>query len=93
MMLCFLTHLIRDPGKSIESFFLKGLGIMSPEKILDFTRSVFRFDMLVLIAERYRKLRGRYPIIVEAEDLCQNPTVTMQRFCEEGKFLLWSYKS
>ncbi len=78
------TFLIRDPALSIESFFLKSAEKMSLEKVLPFTALVFRYDALVRIAKKYREIRGEWPIIVEAEELCSNPEITMKAFCEQA---------
>jgi hypothetical protein len=79
------TFLIRDPALSMESFLLKGSEKMSLEKIAGFTERVFRYDDLVRIAEKYREIRGEWPIIVEAEELCKSPEKTMQTFCMQAQ--------
>ncbi len=78
-----LTFLIREPALSIESFFLKGLQRMPLDKILEFTRDVFRHEDLVRIAKKYREIRGEWPVIVEAEDICSRPHSAMKAFCQQ----------
>ena len=79
-----LTILIRDPALSIESFFLKMNEKKVPEHSEEDTRLVFCYDFLVQLAEKYRALRGVYPIIVEAEELCANPYSAMESFCQQA---------
>lgn len=79
-----LIFLIRDPALSIESFFMKGMEKMPVDRILEFTPAVFRYQDLVPIAEKYRAIRGIWPVIVEAEDLCTNPHSTMKAFCTQA---------
>jgi len=73
-----VTILIRDPTRAIESFYeeLTMMGIQNEP-------DVFRYDALVKFAEKYHQVRGEWPVIVEAEDLCSNPEVTMQAFCRQ----------
>lgn len=78
------TFLIRDPGHSIESFFLKGTESAAPDEVVEFTQEVFRFDAIVQIAEKHRQLRGEWPIIIEAEDLCRDPQTAMSFFCRQA---------
>ena len=78
------TFLLRDPALSIESFFLKGLEKWNLEKSSYITQKVFRYDELVRIAEKYREVRGEWPVIVEAEELCSQPQTTMQAFCSQA---------
>lgn len=80
----FLTFLIRDPAISIQSWFLKGEEKMSFERTLEIIHSLFRYDYLVRIAEKYREIRGVWPIIIEAEDLCSHPQATIKAFCERA---------
>lgn len=79
-----LTMLIRDPARSIESFFLKSLEKFCAEGVISLAQDVFYYDILVSIAEKYHKLRGKYPIIVEGEELCRSPKKAMQAFCEQA---------
>jgi Sulfotransferase domain len=79
-----LTFLIRDPARSIESFFLKGLEKFSMEKSAEFTELAFRYDELYRIAEKYLEIRGEWPIIVEAEELCKHPKKSMKAFCRQA---------
>lgn len=79
-----LTLLIRDPTLSIESFFLKISEKASLEVALELTRDVFRYDSLVLLAEKYHAVSGKWPVILEAEELCARPVKVMQFFCQEA---------
>lgn len=74
-----VTILIRDPARSIESWYeeLTAVGILNEP-------DVFRYDALVKFAEKYKQVRGVWPIIIEAEDLCKEPAVTMQAFCTQA---------
>ena len=81
-----IAFLIRDPSYSIESYFLKSFVVekLSPEKTFESTRTLFRFDALVAIAEKYRQIRGKLPIIIESEDLCLNPQETLMAYCQQA---------
>ncbi len=57
---------------------------MPVEKILGFTPQVFRYEDLVSIAEKYHEIRGEWPVIVEAEDICTNPHAAMKAFCQQA---------
>ncbi len=74
-----ITILIRDPASAIESFYeeLTAAGILDEP-------NVFRYDALVKFAEKHHQVRGQWPIIIEAEDLCSDPEVTMQAFCRQA---------
>lgn len=79
-----LTILLRDPLLSIESFFSKISVHGSLEDAVNVTRWVFQYDSLVRLAEKYRNLRGEWPIFVEAEELCANPAIVMEAFCKRA---------
>lgn len=79
-----LSILIRDPALSIESFFIKISENLSLDKAIEITRWVFRYDALVLLAEKYQQIRGEWPILVDAEQLCVNPAVVMQNYCQRA---------
>jgi hypothetical protein len=81
-----IAFLIREPSKSIESLFMKGLVIekLSPEKMLESIRTYFRLDALVAIAEKYRHIRGKWPIIIESEELCLDSKKTLTAYCQQA---------
>lgn len=74
-----VTILIRNPARAIESWYeeLTAAGILNEP-------DVFRYDALVQFAEKYREVRGEWPIIIESEELCANPEATMQAFCKQA---------
>lgn len=76
-----LSILVRDPPLSIESFFLKISEKIPLDAAIKITRLVFRYDSLALLAEKYRKIRGEWPILIEAEELCASPETIMKDFC------------
>jgi hypothetical protein len=78
-----IAFLIRDPAKSMESYFLKSLEQLSPNKSLEWTKTVFRYDALVKIAEKYKQIKGKWPIIIESENLCRNPEETLKAYCKK----------
>lgn len=82
-----LAILIRNPALSIESFFLKISEQISFEESLEVTRDVMRYDSLLEIAKKYRELRGQWPILIEAEQLCASPYEAMKDFCERAGML------
>jgi hypothetical protein len=79
-----LTILIRNPSLSIESFFLKISKGADLDQATEITRWVFRYDALVRLAEKYHKIRGEWPLIVEAEELCTIPASVMQNYCQKA---------
>ena len=79
-----VTLLIRDPARTIESFFNKGLNWYDEAHMLENTRLVYRYDLLMQIAEKHYALRGTWPIIMEAEELCQQPEETFKSFCAQA---------
>jgi inositol oxygenase len=79
-----ITLLIRDPARCIESFFNKGCDSIPIEFMSMITRMVFRYDLLMQIAEKHYALRGTWPILIESEELCQNPEDTLRSFCEQA---------
>ncbi len=94
-----LSLLIRDPARSIESFFLKIiLGSPTLEEAVEITRWVFRFDALLVLAEKYREIRGEWPILVEAEELCATPDAILRNYCQRAgiqylpEALVWEKK-
>lgn len=74
-----ITILIRDPGCAIESWYeeLTTVGILNEP-------DVFRYNALVKLAEKHHQVRGKWPIIIEAEDLCNDPEATMQAYCRQA---------
>ncbi len=79
-----LAILIRDPALSMESFFLK-MSEKAPQFLaMEITRWVFCYDALVLLANKYRELHGEWPILVEAEELCEAPATVMQDYCRRA---------
>lgn len=78
-----LSILMRDPALSIESFFLKISENVPIDKALEITRWVFRYDALVLLAEKYHKIRGEWPILIKAEQLCENPVLVIENYCQK----------
>ncbi len=79
-----ITILIRDPVRSIESFFNMCSRWLEASQITDVTKTAFRFDLLVQISEKYHVLRETWPIIVEAEELCQQPETVFKAFCDQA---------
>jgi len=79
-----LSILIREPALSIESFFQKMSDNAPLENTVEYTRWVYRYDFLVKLAETYHEIRGKWPIIVEAEDLCTNPQAVMESYCQQA---------
>jgi hypothetical protein len=79
-----ITILIRDPALSMESFFLKMSETVPLDIALEETRHIFRYDSLVLLAEKYREIRGKWPILIEAEELCASPHEIMNGFCKQA---------
>jgi Sulfotransferase domain len=79
-----ITLLIRDPALSIESFFLKMSETVPLDIALEETRHIFRYDSLVLLVEKYREIRGKWPILIEAEELCARPQAIMECFCKQA---------
>lgn len=80
-----VTLLIRDPALSIESFFLVSNQIHSCEKVIERAQFAFHYDDLYILAERHHKIRGKWPIIIDAEDLCKYPDKTMKAFCTQAE--------
>lgn len=93
-----ITLLIRNPAASIESFFVKGSEKFSHDVLPGFVKNNYRYDQLLKLAEKIRTLRGAYPIIIEAEILCEQPEETMRSFCGRagldylGSALSWASK-
>ena len=79
-----LTLLIRDPALSIDSFFPKIYENASVEDAVKITEWVFRYDALLDLAKKYREIRGEWPMIVEAEELCIDPDTVMQNYCKNA---------
>jgi len=91
--------LIRDPARSIESFFLKiSQGASTLAEAVEITRWVFRYDALLFLAEKHREIRGEWPILVEAEELCIMPDAIMRDYCQRAgiqylsEALVWEKK-
>ncbi len=76
-----IAFLIRDPAKSIESYVIKGLEQSTAEETLKLAKGVFRYDVLKLIADKHKKIKGKWPLIIESENLCQHPQETMEAYC------------
>lgn len=79
-----LAFLIREPALSIESYFVKGRESMPVERVLQLCTSVIRYDGLYKIAEKYHKLCGKWPIIVESEEVCRDPKQAFTAFCQQA---------
>lgn len=78
-----LSILIRDPSRSIESYFLKMRQSADPDLAIEVTRWVFCYDALLKLAEKSHALRGVWPYIVQAEELCTQPALVMQTYCQK----------
>lgn len=79
-----LTLLIRNPAQSIESFYLKinENEHVNTELAIQYTYMVMRYDELLRLAEKYHEVRGEWPLIIEAEELCVRPKETMISYCQ-----------
>lgn len=91
-----LAFIIRDPAKSIESYYHKSLEFTTPEETLKWIKRVFCYDALLKIASRYKQLNGVWPLVIESEMLCQQPEETLKKYCRyvgmefTPKMLSWS---
>ncbi len=77
-----IAFLVRDPAKSIESYVIKGLEQATAEETLKLAKLVFRYDVLVKIANKHKNIKGEWPLIIESENLCQRPKETMEAYCQ-----------
>lgn len=79
-----ITILIRNPAQSIESFYLKlkEYEHINNEFAVQYSYLIFRYDQLLQIAEKYHELRGVWPLIIEAEELCAHPKEIMTTYCQ-----------
>jgi hypothetical protein len=75
-----LAILIREPAATIESY-CKVTKSLCEDKVRNWIQSMFRYDLLLQVAEKYKELRGTWPTIIESETLCSHPKQTMQRYC------------
>lgn len=67
------TFLIRDPAKAIPSYYA-----MNPEV----GRDEIGLEQLVGIYQKVRDLKGGTPVVVDADDLEDNPEGTVEAYCE-----------
>lgn len=66
------TFLIRDPAKMLPSLF---------NRLPDFTLEEAGYAALWTLFEKVRKVTGRIPVVVDADDLTQRPQETMRAYC------------
>ncbi len=78
------TILIRDPARSIESGFLMMADQVAPEMAIFFTEKMYCYDALVSFSEKHFNVRGKWPLIIEAEELCSKSAIILQQFCEHA---------
>lgn len=79
-----LAILIRNPAQSLESCYEKGSELISAKETLEFLGEIYRYDALYNLAEKYHRLRGQWPIIVEAEEVCKKPEAALKTFCQKA---------
>lgn len=78
-----ITFLIREPSLSIESYFLKGEELMSLKETIGCIKDMYCYETMWDIAKKYYQIRGTWPLIVEAEELCANPETVLKEYCKK----------
>lgn len=81
------TFLIRDPALSIESF-ITVINTMSDsipmKRKIRMTDVAFCYEELFLLAEKHYAMRGTWPMVIDAEDLSNQPEEVIQAFCKHA---------
>jgi len=91
-----ITFLIREPALSIESYFLKGEELMSLKETVGCIKDMYCYETMWDIAKKYYQIRGEWPLIVEAEELCADPENVLKGYCDRAgieylpEMLVWT---
>lgn len=67
------TFLIRDPPKAIASYYAMNSKVTADE---------IGLEQLALVFEQVTTLTGNRPIVVNADDLENDPDVTINAYCQ-----------
>ncbi|MDJ1183389.1 hypothetical protein [Roseofilum casamattae] len=66
------TFLIRDPAKMLPSLY---------NEWPDFTLEEAGYAELYNVFERVRQMSGKTPVVIDSDDLVQNPELTVKAYC------------